>query len=184
MLTSPPRRSQPVQLIVDLLTNAASWIQEPDASATPTSSRTAFLAWLDQLERAAADLHRAFVVDPSHAIALPELRAHLAAAFGSPQRLDYGTGHELSFLAYLLVLRRVGLVSATDEPALARRIFADYTALIRKVQAGFKLEPAGKLGVWGLDDHGHLVYHFGASQARSASLSISLRLSSSPGSES
>ncbi|GAA5900551.1 hypothetical protein JCM8208_000532 [Rhodotorula glutinis] len=162
----PEPLSKPVQLVVDLLTDAASWIQEPDSSATPSSSRTAFLAWLDQLERAAADLHRILVVDPSHAIALPELRAHLVAAFGSPQRLDYGTGHELSFLAYLLVLRRVGIVSPTDEPALARRVFADYTTLIRKVQSGFKLEPAGKLGVWGLDEHGHLVYHFGASQAR------------------
>ncbi|KPV74193.1 uncharacterized protein RHOBADRAFT_54046 [Rhodotorula graminis WP1] len=158
--------SKAVQHVVHLLGEAASWIQEPDASATPTSSRTAFVAWLDRLEHAAADLHRTLVVDPNHAIALPELRAHLVAAFGSPQRLDYGTGHELSFLAYLLVLRRVGLVSAADEPALTRRVFADYKTLIRKVQGGFKLEPAGKLGVWGLDEHGHLVYHFGASQAR------------------
>lgn len=30
-----------------------------------------------------------------------ELRSYLLGAFGSAQRLDYGTGHELSFLAFL-----------------------------------------------------------------------------------
>jgi serine/threonine-protein phosphatase 2A activator len=35
------------------------------------------------------------------ATASDELIAYLLGSFGSPQRLDYGTGHELSFLAFL-----------------------------------------------------------------------------------
>lgn len=33
--------------------------------------------------------------------ALMELQAYFLGSFGSAQRLDYGTGHELSFLAFL-----------------------------------------------------------------------------------
>lgn len=40
--------------------------------------------------------------------AVSELRAYFLGAFGSPQRLDYGTGHELSFLAFLGCLWKLG----------------------------------------------------------------------------
>lgn len=40
--------------------------------------------------------------------AINELRAYFLGAFGSPQRLDYGTGHELSFLAFLGCLWKLG----------------------------------------------------------------------------
>jgi serine/threonine-protein phosphatase 2A activator len=38
---------------------------------------------------------------PEGVLAIDELQAYLMGSFGSPQRLDYGTGHELSFLAFL-----------------------------------------------------------------------------------
>lgn len=40
--------------------------------------------------------------------AIDELRAYFLGGFGSPQRLDYGTGHELSFLAFLGCLWKLG----------------------------------------------------------------------------
>lgn len=40
--------------------------------------------------------------------ALDELKAYFLGGFGSPQRLDYGTGHELSFLAFLGCLWKLG----------------------------------------------------------------------------
>ncbi|BGP49718.1 Serine/threonine-protein phosphatase 2A activator 1 [Rhodotorula kratochvilovae] len=157
--------SQPLQLLLNFLAEATAWINEPDPSTTSRKNREAFQAWLDKVDENTAVLHRD-LVDEAHAVALPEMRIHLLAAFGSAQRLDYGTGHELSFLAYLLVLRLVGILTPEDELAVARRIFAGYLDLVGKVQRGFKLEPAGKLGVWGVDEHQHLVYHWGASQAR------------------
>lgn len=101
----------------------------------------------------------------------PELIFHLLASFGSPARLDYGTGHELSFLAYLLILRLIGAVQPEDEPAVAKETFALYLDLMKRVQKTFRLEAAGKMGIWGLDEHQHLVYHWGASQSRSESAS-------------
>lgn len=40
--------------------------------------------------------------------AIDELKAYLLGSFGSSQRLDYGTGHELSFLAFLGCLWKLG----------------------------------------------------------------------------
>lgn len=37
-----------------------------------------------------------------------ELEAYLLGSFGSPQRLDYGTGHELSFLAFIGSIWKLG----------------------------------------------------------------------------
>ena len=37
-----------------------------------------------------------------------ELKSYLMGSFGSPQRLDYGTGHELSFLAFLGCIWKLG----------------------------------------------------------------------------
>lgn len=93
----------------------------------------------------------------------------MRTSFGSGPRLDYGTGHELSFLCYLLILRLVGVFTEEDEQAMVTRVFVAYIALVRKLQKVFKLEPAGSKGVWGLDDHQHLVYLWGASQLRSES---------------
>lgn len=44
----------------------------------------------------------------SAAALLDELKAYLLGSFGSSQRLDYGTGHELSFLAFLGCLWKLG----------------------------------------------------------------------------
>lgn len=95
---------------------------------------------------------------------LSELSFNFVASFGSGPRLDYGTGHELSFVLWLLSLRLVGILSARDDAAVVLRIFTSYLELVRELQKVFKLEPAGSKGVWGLDDHQHLSYLFGASQ--------------------
>ena len=44
----------------------------------------------------------------SNVTALDELKAYLLGSFGSSQRLDYGTGHELSFLAFLGCIWKLG----------------------------------------------------------------------------
>ena len=102
---------------------------------------------------------------------LPELVHHFRTSFGSAPRLDYGTGHELSFLAYLLILRLVGVLKEEDEQAIVTRVFVAYLELVRRIQSVYRLEPAGSKGVWGLDDHQHLVYIWGASQLKGESIS-------------
>lgn len=92
-----------------------------------------------------------------------ELTSYFLGSFGSRQRLDYGTGHELSFLAFFGGLWALGfLVDITGEDILV--IFDQYFKLIRMLIVRYNLEPAGSHGVWGLDDHFHLPYILGSAQ--------------------
>jgi serine/threonine-protein phosphatase 2A activator len=51
-----------------------------------------------------------------------ELKAYLLGSFGSSQRLDYGTGHELSFLAFLGCLWKLGAFPDSTDGSQERAI--------------------------------------------------------------
>ena len=96
-----------------------------------------------------------------------ELQRYFMESLGSYQRLDYGTGHELSFLGFLLTSQEHGfwdLNSADQSKFTILVIFRKYLQLVRLLQEVYRLEPAGSHGVWGLDDHQFLPYLFGAAQ--------------------
>ncbi|MCJ1395627.1 Serine/threonine-protein phosphatase 2A activator 1 [Xylographa bjoerkii] len=99
---------------------------------------------------------------------LLELRAYFLGSFGSPQRLDYGTGHELSFLAFLACIWKLGGFPSSRPGGVEREIvlglIEPYLALIRRLILTYTLEPAGSHGVWGLDDHSFIPYVFGSAQ--------------------
>lgn len=98
-------------------------------------------------------------------LAKEELLVYLLGSFGSPQRLDYGTGHELSFAAFLCGIWVLGgFQPDRDEVALTLKCFDAYFRLIRKLVLTYTLEPAGSHGVWGLDDHSFLPYIFGSAE--------------------
>ncbi|KAJ4377944.1 Serine/threonine-protein phosphatase 2A activator 1 [Neocucurbitaria cava] len=97
-----------------------------------------------------------------------ELEAYLIGSFGSSQRLDYGTGHELSFLAFLGCLWKLGAfpesIDGDQERGVVLGVIEPYLALVRRLILTYTLEPAGSHGVWGLDDHAFLPYIFGSAQ--------------------
>ncbi|KAL1842787.1 hypothetical protein VTK73DRAFT_3044 [Phialemonium thermophilum] len=98
-----------------------------------------------------------------------ELRAYFLGAFGSSQRLDYGTGHELSFLAFLGCLWKLrafedGPEEGDIERSIVLGVIEPYLKVIRRLILTYTLEPAGSHGVWGLDDHSFIPYIFGSAQ--------------------
>ncbi|KAL8679908.1 MAG: hypothetical protein Q9224_006993, partial [Gallowayella concinna] len=97
-----------------------------------------------------------------------ELQSYLLGALGSSQRLDYGTGHELSFLAFLGCIWKMGgfdtSSSGNEERGIVLGIIEPYLQLVRRLIKTYTLEPAGSHGVWGLDDHSFLPYLFGSAQ--------------------
>ena len=88
----------------------------PDTVAPRRFGNISFRRWHELLEERATDLLKEYlpphistveVTDPEcHPIG--EIRAYFLGSFGSAQRLDYGTGHELSFLAFLGCIWKLG----------------------------------------------------------------------------
>jgi len=95
-----------------------------------------------------------------------ECAAYWHASFGHPTRLDYGTGHEASFLVFLYALYRAGCFEPKPKVlrAVTLSIFSQYLKVCRGLQTIYMLEPAGSHGVWGLDDYHCLPFYFGACQ--------------------
>lgn len=91
-----------------------------------------------------------------------ELRSHILISFGHPMRIDYGTGHELSFLIFLTLLLPSLLPSQLSYSI--SKIWKEYINTTIKIQREYNLEPAGSHGVWGLDDYYCLGYLFGAAR--------------------
>ncbi|WEJ93445.1 Serine/threonine-protein phosphatase 2A activator 1 [Yamadazyma tenuis] len=124
----------------------------------------AFRDWYGQLEDSAAGkLQELDILNTNKAGFLSELSYYFVAAFGSGIRLDFGTGHELSFVAFIgSLLKADALKNITGQDILV--IFARYYDLVRRLILTYSLEPAGSHGVWGLDDHFHFIYILGAAQ--------------------
>lgn len=93
-----------------------------------------------------------------------ELVPYFTDSFGNWSRIDYGTGHETNFTAFLYCLARLGVIKEEDYQAVVSRVVVRYLELMRKLQMVYSLEPAGSHGVWGLDDYHFLPFIFGASQ--------------------
>lgn len=54
---------------------------------------------------------------------------YLTEAFGNSTRIDYGTGHEISFIMFLCCLFKIGFLEEADQPATACLVFVKYGLL-------------------------------------------------------
>ena len=134
-----------------------------------------FRKWYELVESRAHDLLNEHLPEAilgfGHATAVTafdELKTYFLGSFGSAQRLDYGTGHELSFLAFVGCIWKLGGFERADygveERSIVIGVIEPYLRLIRRLILTYTLEPAGSHGVWGLDDHSFIPYIFGSAQ--------------------
>ncbi|KAI9645172.1 Serine/threonine-protein phosphatase 2A activator 1 [Ciborinia camelliae] len=180
-LDSSVELSEPVKKLQELLENIDAIIDEAPPDTGPRRfGNVSFRKWYDILETRAKDLLKQYLPadvlgfggsSPDDEVsALDELSSYLLGGFGSAQRLDYGTGHELSFLAFLGCIWKLGGFTKTTsnggelERSIVMGIIEPYLRVIRRLILTYTLEPAGSHGVWGLDDHSFLPYIFGSSQ--------------------
>ncbi|XP_070394806.1 serine/threonine-protein phosphatase 2A activator-like isoform X3 [Dermacentor albipictus] len=97
-------------------------------------------------------------------LSLIELVPYFNESFGNITRIDYGTGHEMSFAMFLCCLFKVGALTEADSPAVVLRVFQRYLELVRHLQLQYRMEPAGSHGVWSLDDYQFLPFIWGSGQ--------------------
>jgi serine/threonine-protein phosphatase 2A activator len=150
--------------------------EAPPATGPRRFGNVSFRVWHKLLEERVREWLRYYLTSFRYLVpeedmesALEEIEAYFLGSFGSPQRLDYGTGHELSFIAFLGCLWKLGQFDAGDHPGNAERtivlaIIQPYLTLVRKLIVTYTLEPAGSHGVWGLDDNSFMPYIFGSAQ--------------------
>lgn len=144
----------------------------------------AFRDWFDEMKSFVEDFIKKELI-PSEMIQLKEELSHyLTDSFGNRMRIDYGTGHELNFIIFMMGI--CGIITKTIDGDDVRDIsltpekildfvkvhghdlhslfLAKYIPLCRKVQSRFRLEPAGSRGVYNMDDYQFLPFLFGAAQ--------------------
>lgn len=67
--------------------------------------------------------------EPLHK-AMSELREYFCNSFGNDTRIDYGSGHELSFVAWLAGIALLGGFTEDDYQAVVTRIFVRYHIIV------------------------------------------------------
>ncbi|TPX62953.1 hypothetical protein PhCBS80983_g00224 [Powellomyces hirtus] len=162
-VSDPCPLNETIERILAALSLLDSWIDDiPPQESPQRFGNKAFRTWFDRLEENADKITSD--IFPTRSAAVPELAPYFTGSFGNQTRLDYGSGHELSFLAFLACLNILDAFEEEHAQALVTRVFVKYLDLVRRLQKVYTLEPAGSHGVWGLDDHQFLPYLFGSSQ--------------------
>lgn len=149
--------------VLDILLSLNRLIDEtPPLEGPRRFGNMARREWQDKAEAIAGPLLEKLASDDG---LQQELLYYLLNSFGSPIRLDYGSGHELSFVAFIGGLIELKIFDITKVDATEILVvFAKYYDLVRRLILVYSLEPAGSHGVWGLDDHFHFIYILGAAQ--------------------
>lgn len=124
----------------------------------------AFREWYDIMEQEAHGLVREVLGEQGAQQAEKELTPYLLGGFGNRTRIDYGTGHEMSFVLFLCGLFKVGVLHGEDKAVVGLTIFSQYMELVRDLQSNYRMEPAGSMGVWNLDDYQFVSFIWGAAQ--------------------
>ena len=170
--------SDTVRSLRGLLEDLGQIIDEVPPDPGPRRfGNVSFRKWCDIVEQRVSDLLDRHI--PSELLSFPhetgitardEINSYFLGSFGSSQRLDYGSGHELSFLAFLGCIWKLNgfttsiPTSGSEERGIVLGVIDPYLQLIRRLIKTYNLEPAGSHGVWGLDDHSFIPYIFGSAQ--------------------
>ena len=156
--------SPAVKIILKILDNVQDVVNRspPEDQGDSRFGNKGFRDFLDLAAKEHSGWHKELGVESEEAIS--EVSTYFLQAFGNRTRIDYGSGHELNFMIWLLCLYQLRIITPADFRPLVLKVFTRYLTLMRVIQSTYYLEPAGSHGVWGLDDYQFLPFLFGASQ--------------------
>eukprot|EP00188_Purpureofilum_apyrenoidigerum_P005648 Plantae.Rhodophyta-Purpureofilum_apyrenoidigerum.ctg7588.p1 GENE.Plantae.Rhodophyta-Purpureofilum_apyrenoidigerum.ctg7588~~Plantae.Rhodophyta-Purpureofilum_apyrenoidigerum.ctg7588.p1 ORF type:complete len:312 (-),score=62.56 Plantae.Rhodophyta-Purpureofilum_apyrenoidigerum.ctg7588:88-1023(-) len=153
-----------IEQIVEVLEELSKYVDDtPPIEQVARFGNKAFRTWHQKLSENAADLLRKCLPPGTENLA-EEFATYLETAFGNETRIDYGSGHEATFIVLMYCFAKVGAFTEDDLDLIVLRVFRKYLDVTRKLQSTYKLEPAGSHGVWGLDDYSFANFLWGASQ--------------------
>ncbi|XP_043929104.1 progesterone-induced-blocking factor 1-like [Protopterus annectens] len=122
-MTSDYNVSKPIEQLVALLNTLDKWIDEtPPVDQPSRFGNKAFRTWYAKLEQEAENLVTT-VVPEVQKEAVPEVAVYLKEAVGNSTRIDYGTGHEAAFAAFLCCLCKIGVLKISDQLAIVFKVF-------------------------------------------------------------
>lgn len=164
---------EPSNLVVRQVLRLLDWVEttithHPPLNVPKRFGNPAFRTWHDDMSSSSQEKLLEFFgshykLDDNVDGFVLELNHYFVGSFGSRQRMDYGTGHELSFFAFF-----TGLILTQTLPTITGKevlmVFSRYYDIMKRLVLRYTLEPAGSHGVWGLDDHFHIVYILGAAE--------------------
>ncbi|XP_042580104.1 serine/threonine-protein phosphatase 2A activator isoform X3 [Cyprinus carpio] len=163
-LTCEYQVSETVEKLLAMLATLDRWIDEtPPVDQPSRFGNKAYRTWYAKLDQEAEALVTGVLPSERHDAA-PEIAVYLKEAVGNSTRIDYGTGHEAAFAAFLCCLCKVGALRIEDQLAIIFKVFDTYLQVMHKLQKTYRMEPAGSQGVWGLDDFQFLPFIWGSSQ--------------------
>ncbi|KAI1082816.1 Phosphotyrosyl phosphatase activator [Whalleya microplaca] len=156
--------SPAIKSILSILDEAEALVLStpPEDSEGSRFGNKVFRTFLDKAKAASSSWNQKLGLSSQETIS--EVETYLNQSFGNRTRIDYGSGHELNFIIWLLCLYQLKIIAKTDFKPLVLKVFARYLLLMQTIQSTYYLEPAGSHGVWGLDDYQFLPFLFGASQ--------------------
>lgn len=156
--------SEVTSKVLAVLDKLDDWVRAiPPVSQPQRFGNSAFRTWLKKVHEESRRLLSA-ALPAKFQPALVELVAYFQDSFGNMTRIDYGTGHEMSFAMFLCCLFKVGAWTEVDSAAVVLSVFQRYLELVRHLQLEYRMEPAGSHGVWSLDDYQFLPFVWGSGQ--------------------
>jgi Phosphotyrosyl phosphate activator (PTPA) protein len=96
----------------------------------------AYRTWFDKMQGAAPELVYNMLGDELGP-ATVELVPYFLDSFGNRSRIDFGTGHETTFLMLLYCLFALGVLREEDRQAVVTHVFWRYIKLMRQLQTTF-----------------------------------------------
>lgn len=171
-------------------------LSQAEGSAPLRFGHIAFRDWYDKMLVICKEFisHELFKNRSPNEQMAEELFCYLSESFGNRMRIDYGTGHELNFIIFIMgtsciepneldsgdispptkgyqhndivPVNEKSIQLSVEEHGLdIIYLFAfKYLYLCRRLQTKFRLEPAGSRGVYNMDDFQYLPFLIGAAQ--------------------
>ncbi|XP_071948046.1 serine/threonine-protein phosphatase 2A activator-like isoform X2 [Antedon mediterranea] len=169
-ITDDIHQTESCSKLIEVLDVLSNWIDAiPPVDQPQRFGNKAYRTWFDKLTTNSEEILKG-MLDEKDWPSIIELQGYFNDGFGNSTRIDYGTGHEMNFAAFLCCLFKLRYLTEVDYEAAVLRVFERYLTLMRKLQTVYMMEPAGSHGVWGLDDFQFLPFYWGSSQLKGGAI--------------